>query len=294
MKDKLDEVLESYLSKRIPKSPSSGPFIELISFNKFDKSKIASIRQFQAAVAEQLDVRLVVEDGGYGCFKIIIRAEAEADSIDDARDFIRGLLENEVFRNEALKGGFSLAIVRDPDARMDLKSGLIDSLYQQGLRVFCSYAHEDEDYKIELEKHLSLLKRQGYIQLWHDRDINAGDEWKTKIDLNLESADIILLLVSADFIASDYCYSVEMERALTRHEEAAARVIPIIVRQTDWQTAPFGKLQVLPRDGKPVKTWEDRDEAWTEVAKEIRKIVKRARDSSTSPVEESFLVKASD
>lgn len=292
MKDKLDEVVESYLSKRIPKSPSSGPFIELISFNKFDKSKIASIRRFQAVVAKQLNVRLVVEDGGYGCFKIIMRVEA--DSIDDARDFIRELLENEVFRSEALKVGFSLAMVRDPDARIDLKSGLIDSLYQQGLRVFCSYAHEDEIYKIELEKHLALLRRQGYIQWWHDRDISAGDEWKTKIDKNLESADIILLLVSADFIASDYCYSVEMERAMTRHEEEAARVIPLIVRQTDWQTAPFGKLQVLPKDGKPVKAWQDRDEAWTEVAKEIRKIVKRGRDSSPSQVEKSFLVKASD
>jgi hypothetical protein len=136
--------------------------------------------------------------------------------------------------------------------------------------VFCSYAHEDERLLKELLKHLGILKRLGVIRDWHDRRITAGSEWKGQIDGQLESAEVVLLLVSANFLASDYCYDVEMKRALQRHEAAAARVIPIILRPSDWLTAPFGKLQALPRDGKPVTTWKNRDEAFADVARGIR------------------------
>jgi hypothetical protein len=108
-----------------------------------------------------------------------------------------------------------------------------------------------------LEVHLKLLKRQDIIQDWHDRDISAGTEWARQISTQLETADIILLLISPDFIASDYCWDIELKRAMERHEAGEARVIPIILRQTDWAGAPFGKLQALPKDAKPVTLWPD-------------------------------------
>jgi len=118
-----------------------------------------------------------------------------------------------------------------------------------------------------------LLKRQGFISGWHDRRITAGDEWKAEIDEHLETAKVILLLISANFIASDYCYDVEMKRSLERHEEGTARVIPIILSPCDWNGAPFGKLQALPKDAKPITIWSNQDEAFADVAKGIRKAV---------------------
>src|SRR5205823_6498299 len=118
------------------------------------------------------------------------------------------------------------------------------------LTLFYSYAHADEALRNELEKHLSTLKRQGYITDWHDRNISAGWEWASAIDEHLNTAQVILLLVSSDFIASDYCYSIEMTRALERHTTGDACVIPIILRSVDWEDAPFGKLQALPTEGR--------------------------------------------
>jgi anti-sigma regulatory factor (Ser/Thr protein kinase) len=113
-------------------------------------------------------------------------------------------------------------------------------------------------------------RRNEIITEWHDRQIGAGEDWKSSIDERLERADIILLLVSADFLESDYCFDIEMKRALQRHDAGEARVIPIIVRACDWTSSPFGRLQALPRDGKPVSSWESPDEAWASVASEIR------------------------
>lgn len=141
------------------------------------------------------------------------------------------------------------------------------------VEIFYSYSHGDQKLRGELDKHLAILRRQGLIRGWHDRQIEAGSEWANQIDERLNAADIILLLVSADFLASDYCYSVEMERALQRHEAGEARVIPIILRPCDWTNAPFSKLQALPRDTKPVTAWPSRDEAFLNVAKGIRAVV---------------------
>ncbi len=148
---------------------------------------------------------------------------------------------------------------------------------KQPARLFYSYSHKDESLRNELETHLKLLQRQGMIESWHDRDIEAGDEWKRKIDDNLEQADIILLLVSADFVASDYCYEKEMGRALERHEKSEARVIPVIVRDVNWHTAPFAKLQALPKDGVAVTKWPDKDSAWRNVSEGIEKVASRMR-----------------
>ena len=143
------------------------------------------------------------------------------------------------------------------------------------IELFYSYSHKDEKLRNKLETHLSLLRQQGLIITWHDRKINAGLEWKNEIDTYLQKAQIILLLISPDFLASDYCFSVEMKQAIERHNRGEARVIPVILRPVYWQGAPFGKLEALPADAKPVTGayWHNQDEAFFSVAEGIRKVV---------------------
>jgi hypothetical protein len=126
--------------------------------------------------------------------------------------------------------------------------------------------------KGDLLKHLEPLRRLHRIDAWHDREIQAGDEWKASIAARLASADIILLLVSIDFINSQYCYDVELELAMERNARGEAVVVPVILRHCLWHHTPFAKLQALPQDGKAVTAWPDRDEALTSVADGIRKI----------------------
>ena len=116
------------------------------------------------------------------------------------------------------------------------------------MQIFYVYAHKDEQLRNELEVHLSALRRQGFIQNWHDRQISAGKEWELEIERELGNANVILLLVSADFLASDFCYGREMKRVLERHEISQARVVPIMLRECDWEHAPFAKIQALPKD----------------------------------------------
>jgi hypothetical protein len=141
------------------------------------------------------------------------------------------------------------------------------------LNIFVSYSHRDEDLKDELVVHLANLKRQGKIRAWQDRDIEAGAEWDAEIKQQLETAEVILLLISPRFLASDYCYDLEMQRAIERHDAGNARVIPIILKSVDWQGTPFSKLQVLPKDAKPITTWNDQDEAFLNVVQGIRRAV---------------------
>lgn len=136
--------------------------------------------------------------------------------------------------------------------------------------VFFSYSHADEALRDQLEKQLSMLKRQGVIETWHDRRIGAGQEIDRTIDSHIEADDIILLLVSPDFLASDYCYEKEMLRAVARHDAGEAIVVPVILRACDWHGAPFGKLLATPTDGRPVTQWPDRDQAFLEVARAVR------------------------
>lgn len=159
--------------------------------------------------------------------------------------------------------------------------------------AFVSYSHKDEDLRDQLEIHLAALKREGAIDLWHDRRILAGEEFDHQIDQNLERADVILLLVSPDFLASPYCNDVEVNRAMQRHAEGSTRVIPVILRPCDWKRMPFGKLTVTPRDGKPITRWTDRDEAFLEVVTAIRQalpsnkdVARPTRQSTAIPVSE--------
>jgi internalin A len=176
---------------------------------------------------------------------------------------------------QELLNGVDLEGTRQRERRIEMRE-----MKEKPVRLFYSYSHQDERLCNELETHLKLLQRQGMIETWHDRKIAAGDEWKRKIDENLERADIILLLISADFIASDYCYEIEMKRALERHEKGEARVIAVIVRDCNWRIASFAKLQALPKDGKAVKKWPDKDSAWRNVAEGIERVVEQMRQKS--------------
>jgi hypothetical protein len=141
------------------------------------------------------------------------------------------------------------------------------------LEVFISYSHRDEDLKDELYIHLANLTRQNKIKPWQDRAIEAGTEWDAEIKARLESAGVILLLITPRFIASEYCFDKEMQRAMERHAAGTARVIPIIMKPCDWQDTPFSRLHILPKDAKPVTSWSDRDEALLDVVQGIRRAV---------------------
>ena len=141
------------------------------------------------------------------------------------------------------------------------------------LRSFIPTPNKDEGLREQLENHLSILRRQGAIEDWHYRKITGGREWEGEIHEHLKTAHVILLLISSDFIASDYCYDVEMKLAMERYNAADARVIPIILRPVDWKGTPFGKLKALPKNVLPVTKWENQDEAFTDIAKEIRRVV---------------------
>lgn len=142
-----------------------------------------------------------------------------------------------------------------------------------GARIFVSYAHEDEELKTELDKHLKVLRRSSKIQAWNDRELIAGQEWDEAIMSELGRADIILLLVSVDFNASDFIWDKELAAAMQRHEAGTASVVPIILRNCEWADMPYAKLQALPRDGTPVTAYPSRDDAFTEIAAGIEKLV---------------------
>src|SRR6266568_1878219 len=141
------------------------------------------------------------------------------------------------------------------------------------IKIFYCYARKDKTLRDELEKHLGALKRSGQITTWFDREILPGKEWAQEIDTRLNTADLVLLLVSPDFIHSDYCYSKEMLRALERREAGETHVIPIILRPVDCEGTPICKLQMLPTDGKPVTKWKTRDDAFRDISGEIRKVI---------------------
>jgi hypothetical protein len=144
---------------------------------------------------------------------------------------------------------------------------------QERIEVFFSYAHEDEQLAQELIRQLGILRLQGLITIWHRQKIAPGQEWTQEINERLDTAQIILLLISPYFLTSNYCYRVEMKRALERHKAGSARVIPIILRPTDWRGEPFGKLQVLPRNGKPLTKWPNRDLAFFDIVTGIQQAV---------------------
>lgn len=141
-----------------------------------------------------------------------------------------------------------------------------------GLTLFISYAHEDEDFRKDFEKHLAALRREGLVQEWHDRMIKAGQEWEKEIHSSLDQSHIIVLLISPDFMASNYCNEVEVKRAMQRREMGTARVIPVLIRPTDWKGAPFSKLQAVPTNAMPISEWKGRDAAYVDVVQHLRNV----------------------
>ncbi len=144
------------------------------------------------------------------------------------------------------------------------------------IEIFVSYSHRDERLRQRLVNHLKLLEWQGLSVIWHDRKIGAGREWAGEIHEHLNTCHIILLLVSEDFMASDYCRDVEVKRALERHDTHEARVIPVILRSVFWENAPFSKLQALPDDGKPIVGLSNgaKDRAFKDIARHIYDVAK--------------------
>lgn len=151
------------------------------------------------------------------------------------------------------------------------------------LNLFISYSHKDESLRKALGDHIAVLQREGVIDTWHDRQITAGQDWAGEINSELESADIILCLVSAGFLSSAYCQDKELKRALERHDAGEALVIPVIVRPSDWESSPLGRLQALPTGGKPVMKWSNRDEAFLSIAKGIRQAASKLADRPARP-----------
>jgi hypothetical protein len=144
--------------------------------------------------------------------------------------------------------------------------------------LFISYSHADATLERELVKHLEPLKRLGQIAIWHDLELKAGDEWDKTIARNLENADIILLLISVDFLNSAFCYDNELQKAMERHGVGDARVIPIILRSCLWKHSIFSKLQALPQYGKAITSFSDHDSAFADVAEAIRQVVLDIRE----------------
>jgi len=152
------------------------------------------------------------------------------------------------------------------------------------IEAFCAYSQVDEKLKRDLLAALSPLQRMDLLNVWNFRLIPIGRDWEAEISFHLHSAEIILLLVSSDFINSNYCYGIEMATALERHHAGKARVIPIILRDCLWEGLPFSRLQVLPTSSKPVKRWQDRDAAWTDVARGVQSSLFELRECSVSSI----------
>ena len=148
---------------------------------------------------------------------------------------------------------------------------------QPPYKLFYSHASEDDAHRERLEKHLSLLRDEGFIADWHFRKLKAGDEWQEEIDRHLKEARVILLLVSADFMSSQYC-KMEVQEAMKMHAAREAIVIPVILEECDWRSATIGKLLALPDDALPISKWVDRESAWANVAMGIRRALRSSQE----------------
>jgi hypothetical protein len=143
----------------------------------------------------------------------------------------------------------------------------------RSIKIFLSYSHKDEADKDRLVTHLTLMKRQGLIAPWDDRQILPAEEWEPSIQKYLDEAELILLLISADFLASDFCWDRELQRAMERHDRGDAKVVPVFIQPCDWKGAPFGKLQGVPKDAVPICDFKTPAHGFTEAAKTIRRLV---------------------
>ncbi|MCB9305123.1 MAG: TIR domain-containing protein [Lewinellaceae bacterium] len=178
--------------------------------------------------------------------------------------------EKEVFV-KSLKKRVSIADLLDGVEEPAMR----DEVEQLPVKAFVSYAHKDLEYLKELRTALSPLMRLQKLQIWDDRDIDAGDEWEKVIFQQLEESDIVLCLVSADFVASDFCYKEEFSKALEAHRNGEKTIIPVMLRKTDWQDLPLAEIQGAP--GEWITSAQNKDEAWTKVSEALRPALARAK-----------------
>ncbi|MCP4268849.1 MAG: TIR domain-containing protein [Candidatus Brocadiaceae bacterium] len=154
---------------------------------------------------------------------------------------------------------------------------LLDSKPQRPLKIFFSYSHKDTDIMNRLSVHLAPLRRLEKIEVWTDKAIQAGEEWDAEIEKNLRDSNIILLLVSADFVASSYIWEKEIPIAIQLEKESSVKVVPIYLRPFDFSNLEFSKNQMIPKDSeenlRAISQWENMDEAFMEIAKRIREVI---------------------
>ncbi|MFN7115521.1 MAG: TIR domain-containing protein [Saprospiraceae bacterium] len=156
------------------------------------------------------------------------------------------------------------------------------------LKIFISYARKDADYKDELLVHLKPLKRNGIIEAWHDSDVEAGDEWEPEILRQLETADVLLFLVSPNFMASDYIYNKEIVEAKKRHDRKETVIVPIWIKPVSVPDDFLNKFQSLPKDRKPVSQWADHDEAWVDVVQRLKKLFDKLQNKTAETPQQSL------
>lgn len=193
----------------------------------------------------------------------------DPESISYAMETIAALLAQSL-------GGTDV-LVRNRDSYVEVaRRGPANSISASGqkrpIRIYYSYSREDEIFSRELDKHLTALRRQELIQRWDNRMWAPGETPERTFNAQIETADIILLLISADFLASDFTYSAEMKHAIERHARGQARVMPILLRPVDIQGTPLAKIQCLPRNGRPISLWPNQDAAWVDVVSKIRQV----------------------
>jgi hypothetical protein len=201
------------------------------------------------------------------------RVGALADGSVPLRTWLETALHLAAARREAQTFSRALDALPRAPAPASPARAVRDAPSAGPLTAFVSYAPQDDALREELRAHLAVLERQGLVRAWHDGKIVAGQDRSDAVLAQLEQAQVILLLLSASFMASDFCSGVEVKRAMERHARGEAVVIPIIVRPCDLEGVPFMRLQALPRDAKPVTRWSNRDDAWTDVVKGIRRAV---------------------
>lgn len=258
--------------------PPNMPTVDVLANRRVFLEEASKIEEFFIAVSKDLDMNLVVVGGGHGCTKITITTKA--DSKEETKRILEELFSSDVFAKKAVKVGFDTLLRDEPYAHKTLSSGrILGKIVGEGLPVFLSYSSEDEEYRDELEKHLSALVRQKIISAWHDRKLFGGESWDKRIKEELKTTRLFIFLVSADFLASDYCMNIELPYAVTRHSQVQSDVVPIITRPSDWEETSLGQFQALPDRAKPVTVWSNRGEAWTAAAKGIRRLVRELRQA---------------
>ncbi len=188
-------------------------------------------------------------------------------------------------RSRLIAGGVIKGVLGGPGGSLELPSGVEDLAAKRPgagapvpISAFVSYSHADAKLKAELIKHLAPLERLKLVSHWDDGEIKPGEHWEKAISDQMAAAKLILLLISSDFIASEFCYERELAAALKRDKAKTARVLPIILRPCLWQDLPFGKLQPVLHEGKPITAWTSPDEAMMEVAKAVREAAQALRD----------------